>query len=392
MKKKLLIVTPYYYPDIAANVNFIKEIVEEIKNDFSISIFANEVRNPQIQKDKTEERNIFIYRCKNKFSKMPGLYSKIIEYIVFYIKCYLFIKNRADNFDIIFCQSTPPYASIPIRLASKKARIIYNVQDIFPDSLMLYLGNRKFTLLHKIEKISYQYSDIIIAISEGFKRKIQERSKNSKIYVIPNWVDSNKIFYKSNAKERLPELNSYFNKDNINIVYSGNIGFGLDFDLILNAAKKMIDKNANFIIIGNGKAKRKLQKKINALKLNNVILLPPFPHDYIADIYSFGDVYILPIKSNLLAGSYPSKTWSILACGSPLVISANKEMEFAKELSESRLAYISNPGDVDDFINKIMIAKRNNRRDSDRIINIIKEIYCKEKLIKQYIYYINSII
>jgi len=67
-------------------------------------------------------------------------------------------------------------------------------------------------------------------------------------------------------------------------------------------------------------------------------------------------------------------------------------MEFAKELSESRLAYISNPGDVDDFINKIMIARRNNRRDSDRIINIIKEIYSKEKLIKQYIYYINNII
>jgi glycosyltransferase involved in cell wall biosynthesis len=85
--------------------------------------------------------------------------------------------------------------SIPIRYAvGKRSKIIYNVQDLFPDSLIPYFGDRRYSILHKVEIASYQAADSISTICYEFYKKIQLRShKISR--VIHNWVDCNEIHY-----------------------------------------------------------------------------------------------------------------------------------------------------------------------------------------------------
>ena len=80
----------------------------------------------------------------------------------------------------------------------KKIPMIYNLQDIFPDSLVASDLTRKGSLLwkigRKIENFTYKNADKIIVISEGFKKNIMEKGvPESKIEVIYNWVDENEV-------------------------------------------------------------------------------------------------------------------------------------------------------------------------------------------------------
>jgi glycosyltransferase involved in cell wall biosynthesis len=379
-KSGLLLLTPYYYPDIAANTILMKELVDCLSNDYNVTIFTNGIRN-DIKSESNDAKQIKyrVIRSKNRFSRKRGILAKAFEYMFFYINTYLHVKNRKINYGVIFCQSTPPLISIFVKIAVKnKAKIIYNVQDIFPDSLIPYFGNRKYRILHQAEKLSYKLSDSIITISNGFSRKIRNRS-GIIAHVVYNWVDTQLIKYVDNNHNDLFKEYELFRNKNKNIVYSGNIGFNQDFDTLLDVAEKMKKQKCNFIIIGKGKSKEKLKNKIARRNINNVYLFDPLPPDKIASVYSFGDVYILPMKKYSLEGSFPSKTWSILACGSPLVVSVDRDSEYARELENKGLAYICKPSDSEDMKDKIEIALSENRRYYSARTTYIKDKCDKEK-------------
>ena len=89
-------------------------------------------------------------------------------------------------------------------------------------------------------------------------------------------------------------------------------------------------------------------------------------------------MYILPLKEFALEGSFPSKTWSIFACGSALVVSAEKNSEYAQELERDNKAYISTPNSINDMINNINKALKENRKYEKSRVDYIKAKCDKE--------------
>lgn len=76
--------------------------------------------------------------------------------------------------------------------------IVYNLQDIFPDSLVGTGLAKKGGLLWKIgrviEDFTYKHADKIIVISEDFKKNIMAKGvPEDKIVVVYNWVDQNAV-------------------------------------------------------------------------------------------------------------------------------------------------------------------------------------------------------
>lgn len=383
MKNHILIITPYYYPDIAANVGLIKDLAEYLSQYFEVSVLTNQTREQDYSKNREKPNSsLLIMRKYNPFIHKNGLLSKIFEYLFFMLQAYLYVKNRHQRFPVIFCQSTPPLMSIPIRYAvGKRSKIIYNVQDLFPDSLIPYFGDRRYSILHKVEIASYKAADSISTICYEFYKKIQLRShKASKI--IHNWVDCNEIHYIDKENNTIYTIFDELDWNKKNIVYSGNIGINQDFEPIIAIARDFDD--CNFVIIGKGKRKIELQKKVKELRLNNVYFFDPLPRERISEIYSFADVYLLPMKKNAMKASYPSKTWSILACGSVLVASVDVNSSFAKELTGNELAFVCAPGDKQQLSKAIRMALLENRKNAEKRIEYVRKNYDKNNILSQY--------
>ena len=260
---------------------------------------------------------------------------------------------RAKNVDMIYVASTPPTQGALAALVKKFKHkpFVYNLQDIFPDSLVGTGLAKKGGLLWKIgrviENFTYRNADKIIVISEDFKRNIMEKGvPEEKIEVIYNWVDENAV--QPVAKEDNPLFEEFgLSREKFTVVYAGNLGNAQNISIILDGAKEL--PNVQFALFGTGGLEKEVRERIEKEGLVNVHLNPLQPYERVSQVYSLGDVCVVSCKEGLGGSAMPSKTWTIMSCGRPVVASFD-EGELKEILEKNDCGVFSHAGNVEEFV------------------------------------------
>ena len=262
--------------------------------------------------------------------------------------------------DIMFISSTPPIQGAMAALVKKvrKIPLVYNLQDIFPDSLVGTGLAKKDGLLWKIgrviENFTYRNADKIIVISQDFKRNIMAKGvPEERIEVIYNWVDEQAVVHIPRAENKL------FEKYNLDpkkfyITYCGNIGLTQNMDLLLDVAKELsAEENIHFVLVGEGADKARVQSRVENEKINNISFLPFQPYEDISHVFSLGDAGLIISKPGVGENSVPSKTWSIMSAECPVIANFD-ENEIKTILSENNCGIFTKAGDKEAFKNAIL--------------------------------------
>lgn len=268
---------------------------------------------------------------------------------------------RVKDADLIYSGSTPPTQGLLCGLVKKKLKVpfVYNLQDIFPDSLVNAKMTKKGSLLWKIgrkmEDYTYRSADKIIVISEDFKSNIMEKGvPEEKIVVIPNWVDTRQV--RTIPREENILFDRYdLDRSKFYICYSGNVGHSQNLPLLLDAARILREElpEVRFVIIGEGAAKDTLTKAVEEENLTNMILLPFQPYEDIAHVFSLGDAGLIISKPGIGGSSVPSKTWSIMAAGRPVLSSFDETSALAKQISACGCGINAPAGDLQALLEAI---------------------------------------
>ena len=148
---------------------------------------------------------------------------------IMHFYCGVFRKD-ARKCDVLFISSTPPIQGVMGAFVKRLRNIpmVFNLQDIFPDSLINNGLAKKGGILWKtgriIENFTYKNADKIIVISEDFKKNIMAKGvPEEKIAVIYNWVDQNVVIDIPREKNKL--FDTYgLDRKKFYITYNGNIG------------------------------------------------------------------------------------------------------------------------------------------------------------------------
>lgn len=357
---KILLLPVYFQPEIVAS-SYLRDDRNEafIKEGYFIEIHApspsrgisKKIRNGY-KKKKVEH----LYDGKlviNRFSLFQEGKSSIIRVLRYTFCCVIqFYKGwRVKNIDVMFITSTPPIQGAMAALLKKikKVPFIYNLQDIFPDSLVGTGLTKKGSFLWKIgrtiEDFTYRNADKIIVISEDFKRNIIEKGvPENKIEVIYNWVNEREVVNVSR------ENNKLFDKYNLDrkqfyVTYCGNIGLTQNLDLLLEVAKELEPiRDIHFVLIGEGVYKEKLEKLICKNDIINIALLPFQPYEDISHVFSLGNVSLVISKPGTGLNSLPSKTWSIMSAERPVLASFD-ENELKQIINDNNCGIFVKAGD-----------------------------------------------
>ena len=319
------------------------------------------------KKDKTEcdyDNHIIVNRFY-MFREGKNPVQRAIRYLACSIREYQ-LGTQVDNIDLVYSSSTPPTQGFLSALTAKKLSkrygrkvpFVFNLQDIFPDSLVNAKLTKKGSLLwkigRKIEDMTYRNADKIIVISESMKRNILEKGvPEEKIVVISNWVDLNKV----RPVERYS--NYLFDEFGIDrnkfiVVYAGNLGEAQGADIIIKVAVELNAKrDIQFVIFGGGSKYEEIKKLIDDNMLSNVIITGLQPQDKISEVYSMGDVALITCRAGTGNAGLPSKTWSIMACNTPIIASFDMESELANVIHDSGGGICVEPENVDALKNAI---------------------------------------
>ena len=270
----------------------------------------------------------------------------------------LTLACRTGQTDIVFCNSTPPTqgyfsAKVAAKLSRKQGHripFVYNLQDIFPDSLVNTGMTRKGSLLWKIgrriENATYRRADRIIVISEGFRRNLLAKGvPDGKIAVVSNWVDLEQVKPVPREGNRLfHELG--IDRDAFVVVYAGNIGEAQGADVILDAARRLEDeKQIRFVIFGGGPRFEALRERVKNEGFSNLTITGLMPLERVSEVYSMGDAALITCRKGTGSGGMPSKTWSILACGTPIIASFDTDSDLADVVRASGAGCCVEPED-----------------------------------------------
>jgi colanic acid biosynthesis glycosyl transferase WcaI len=126
-------------------------------------------------------------------------------------------------------------------------------------------------------------------------------------------------------------------------IHAGNLGFYGAWTTLLEAAQILRNENAGFVFIGDGANRSTLQADASALP--NVRFLPFRPASEVPQVMAAGDVHIVTVRRGLEGVVVPSKLYSILAAGRPVLAVASPASDVARIVAESGCGLAADPDD-----------------------------------------------
>ena len=375
---KILYLPAYFEPELAASGYLAANRSEAfVAASFDMLVYTpvpTRGVSKEVRKIYEERKEEHLYDGRMKVLRFPLIregknpMQRALRYFIAAFKQYWWASHaqEAKQCDVMFVASTPPIQGAMAALVKKRTHIpfIYNLQDIFPDSLvgtgMAKKGGLLWRIGRVIEDFTYRNVDKIIVISEDFKRNIMAKGvPEEKIEVIYNWVDEKVVIPIEKAKNPLfDELG--ISRDLFHVVYAGNLGYAQNVQILLDCAEILKgEENMDFLIFGSGGLKRKYEELVKNKQLDNVRFFPLQPMEKVSHVYSMADIALVSCKKGLGGSAMPSKTWNILSAGTPVICSFDKGGDLQHIIEDNRLGLFSDADDVNTLSNNIMEFYRN---------------------------------
>jgi len=165
----------------------------------------------------------------------------------------------------------------------------------------------KILLVSLIERFIYKKADAIVVTSPRAKKDIEQhyRISSSKIYIIPNYIDTD-LFKPKNVK-----------KEKGRICFVGRLSSEKN---LLNLLKSVNGLDVKLVIFGSGKLKKKLKDRAKDVKRAEIEFRGNIPNNFLPEELNKSELFILP---SLYEGM-PKALLEAMACGLPC-IGANVE-------------------------------------------------------------------
>lgn len=406
-KKDVLFLCQYFYPEYVSSATLPFDTAKAlVKAGYSVSTlcgYPNEYNNKN--KVPTEEiyEGIKIKRLKYLQLKRSNFLGRIINYFSFTFAVFLrFFTFK--NYRIIIVYSNPPVLPLIIAWASKvfKIKMVFVSYDVYPEMAHITnsISENGFIskLMQFINKRIYGNATKVVALSNEMKEYLlnnREYIQEQQIEVIPNWYEAKVISDTSESylNSKLQVLNP--NKKLI-VSYFGNMGICQDLGTILGAIKKLKDDDEiQFFFAGHGNKMAQLQKSVEENQLTNVTIYEFLHGKDFEDALNISDVFLVSLTEGLTGLAVPSKTYSYMMAGKPVIAIMGVHSDISQDLLNNNAGFAIEVGEIDQLIESILVLKRNPTLRSDMGLNIrrvFEEKYTTTKATLKYIDMISELL
>lgn len=336
-----------------------------------------------------------VYHVPQK--KFKSTLLRLIGFVYWHIVSF-FVGLTIKNVDVIVSPSPPLTIG---RLNNwlgrlKGCKVVYNVQEIYPDILNKPETNIVHRYLRGMEKRVYNNSTAVTTIDQVFYDTIVDRfNDRSKLHIIPNFVDT-ELYHKGVSTIGLD--NKLFpENDSIKLLYAGNIGFAQDWEPLVRLAEKTRDLNIEYFLIGMGVKKKWVEEQKAVRCLDKLHILDYQPRHLMPAILAYSDLQYIFMTPEQEGMGFPSKVYTIMACARPLLVCSGDNTPIVNFLKPVGCAKLVTNHDLEQKTDEIAQWLSTITREKLRDMGIkgeavIKQLYTKDKVTKQYVELVNSIL
>jgi len=400
----IIILTQYYPPETGAPQNRLHSLALNLKNNgHKVEVLTAMPNYPKMKVYDGYRNKLFateqidgikIFRSWIFVIKSKAVISRLLNYFSFVFTC-LIASLKASSCEYVVCESPPLFLGISAIIIAKfkRAKLIFNVSDLWPESaekLGIINDGVLLQLSYRLEKWIYKNSFLISGQTQGIVKNINARFPSIKTHWLPNGIDED--VYK-NIKPHLTWRNNYNLEGKKIFLYAGIIGHAQGLEVIIKAAAQINDLNIVFVLVGDGPVKAELillNKKQNAA----VVFIPNTPKKELMEMVADAYAYIVPLKKlDIFKGAIPSKLFDPLALGRPIILGVEGE---AKELfiNKGQAGIFYEPENTDDLVKAVLNLHKNENLCNTLGANgkeYINRFFNREKIANTFIKKIQSL-
>jgi colanic acid biosynthesis glycosyl transferase WcaI len=366
----ILLLNEYYPPDTSATARMAALVAERLAQQHEVTVVAG---RPSYDPDESYPytllhrtiRNHVAVECVGSTTyprhKMRRRVSNYLSYLALAVPRALAVRP-----DVILAMTDPPVAGIAgaviARLTGRP--FVYNVRDMYPDMALggdIVRQNAWIERWERMHRGALKQAARVIVLGDDMRDRIVGKGIRQENVVVVRDGSSPVHDMPDTNDPVVQEIRSGFR---FVVLHAGNLGFYGAWQTLLKAAEILGNENTGLVFVGDGANRAALAE--SAADLRNVRFLPFRPVQQVPHVMMAGDLHIITVKRGLEGVVVPSKLYSTLAAGRPVLAIAAPESDAARIVTSTGCGRSADPDDP----MAVAVAIRELRSDPARLVEM----------------------
>jgi glycosyltransferase involved in cell wall biosynthesis len=345
----ILLLNEYYPPDTSATARMAAQVAERLAQQHDVTVVAG---RPSYDPDEFYPfaplhrtiRNHVAVECVGSTTyprhQMRRRVSNYLSYLSLAVPRALALRP-----DIVLAMTDPPVAGIAgaliARLASRP--FVYNIRDMYPDMALgasIVRESKWIERWQKLHRSALKQAARVIVLGEDMRDRILAKGVQPENVVVIRDGTSLVGGMPEVSDPVVQEIRSGFS---FVVLHAGNLGFYGAWQTVLKAAEILSNEDTGIVFVGDGANRMELEA--SAANAKNVKFLPFRPAEQVPHVMMAGDLQVITVKRGLEGVVVPSKLYSTLAAGRPVLVIAARESDAARIVNSTGCGVSADPDD-----------------------------------------------
>jgi colanic acid biosynthesis glycosyl transferase WcaI len=345
----ILLFNEYYPPDTSATAKMAAQVAEALAQRHQVTVVAGRpsydpeefYRFALLRRD--TRNDVAVERVGSTAYSRHRMRRRLANYL-----SYLALavpRALAIRPDVVLAMTDPPVAGIAgawvARLAGRP--FVYNIRDLYPDMAVggdIMRPSKWVERWERMHRGALQQAARVIVLGDDMRDRILAKGVRPERVVVVRDGTSFPAFLPERSDPVVREIRCGFP---FVVLHAGNLGFYGAWNTLIEAAKTLREEDTGLVFIGDGANRPTLEAA--ASDSANVRFLPFRPAEQVPHVMMAGDLHVVTVRRGLEGVVVPSKLYSILAAGRPVLAVAAATSDAARIVAESGCGLAADPDD-----------------------------------------------
>ena len=344
---RILLLNEYFPPDTSATAKMAALVANALSERHEVIVLAGrpsydpDERYPFAFLRREQRDRIRIERVGSTDYPRHQMPKRVANYLSY--STLALSRALSLDVDLVLAMTDPPFAGILGATIARMKRIpfVYNIRDLYPDMAIggdIVRPRAWVRFWERLHRAALRQAARVIVLGDDMRDRIVAKGVDARRTVVVRDGISLPV---PEATPNHPAIREIRGTGDFVVLHAGNLGFYGAWPTLLNAARILPENGIRFVFVGDGANRNNLEQASRDCPI--VRFLPFRPANEIPCVLAAGDVHVVTIRRGLTGVIVPSKLYSILAAGRPVLAVAPDEADVARIVRREGCGLVVDP-------------------------------------------------
>lgn len=385
---KVLLINQYYPPDTSATANILQELVIKLSEaGYRVRVICGRPSyNPDWKRESffrtSHDSGVSVHQVRSSSVSREQMWGRVVNYLTFAFMATIRVLTTRRP-DVVIVGSDPPFAIWVALIAARGRPVVYSLRDLHPEfaivSRMIKPG-LVANLWEVIHRMGLKRASLVVCLGGDVANRVRAKGvPANRIAVVPDGASPP-------GHPPDPEVIAKLRRgDDFLCLHAGNLGGAGPWEAIVEGMR-LLEPSPALLFVGGGSYAHRVHRP-------DVRRVPFLPAEQLSSVMAAADLQIVAQRKGMEGIVVPSKLYTILAHGRPVLAVVPEQSEAASIVRTWECGLIADPDDPTDIAAKVQWARSHPEELSRMSKNALRaaQEFDRERLLDRFVALVDEV-